>query len=510
MSYLICDFMGDKHLCNVSENLVSKKPDKFKYLISHTLPKKYSSLNDLEHLDANLLYSISGLHSLNIDFSISIIDKSKNSQYLECLQTFLTCFDRIDPLGMPTNERIHYFWTLLGFYENYFNYRKGVSSIIFCNVPHMPWDILLFYFAKHNDIETTFLRKTGIGGYLYIDNDFRPSKTNIDYTYNKNILTLNDDDRIKKLSLANLRDMNFTKGQIGGAWNKKIPPIKKLIKDFAGLLGLSGLLTTLRIIKEGKPTIHKKATQDTSQKSTFAAYNYFSWFEFLLTHLKFQSKINSIKNFYNSIALKELPNKNFIYVSLHLQPERSTNPEGGYFDDQSLMIKIISESIPDDWCIIVKEHPKQFKYDLRTFHARSINFYKTINNLKNVFFIDSEFPQNELIVRSKITATVSGSVGWETLLNCKPSLIFSQNWHTDCNASQYVFDVDSTKNAIHQYMNMKPKEIEGHLFKFIENISTSLIYGALNNNHLEFFISSKNKDIAVNNIADAIIERVSN
>lgn len=507
MSYLICDFMGDETLVSVSEDIVSKDINNFKFLISHSLPKKYSILISLEHLDANCLYSIEGLHSNNKKFSLPIINQKKYSRYLECMQLFLTCFDRTDPIGMSVKEKVHYFWTLVGFYENYLDERPDITSIIFCNVPHMPWDILLFYIAKFNNIKTIFLRKTGIGGYIYIDEDFRPGKSHFKYPY-YDVITLGNDSRIKNISINDLRKINFTKGQTGGSWNLKEAFLKKKIKTVFKLFGLSNVLTTLRIINQGRPLIPSEATERTRQISTFAAYRYFSWFDYLLVHFRYISNLKKIKLYYKSISLNHIPNKKFIYVSLHLQPERSTNPEGGYFDDQALMIKIISKSVPKDWCILIKEHPKQFKYDLRTIHARNINFYKNIKKFHNTIFINENFSQEQLIKRSELTATVSGSVGWESLLERKPSLIFSENWHTQCKASRYVFDITSTSKAIRDYMNMPQEKVEENLINFIKKIAPSLIYGALNRNHVRFFIPPEKKELIINNVSNAILQRL--
>jgi hypothetical protein len=507
MSYVICDFMGDETLVSISENIVLKDINNFKFLISHSLPKKNSILLSLEHLDANYLYSMQGLHSNNKKFSLPIINEKKYLKYLECMQIFLTCFDRTDPLGMSMKDKVHYFWTLLGFYENYLNERSDISSIIFCNVPHMPWDILLFYIAKFNNLRTLFLRKTGIGGYLYIDEDFRPHKGKFTHSYT-DVLTLKDDSKIKNISINNLKDMNFTKGQIGGSWNIKQSFVKKKIMDIAKFFGLSNTLTTLRIINEGRPLLSSEATEQTKQISTFAAYRYFSWFNYLSVHFSYISKLKKIKFYYKTISLKNIPNKKFIYVSLHLQPERSTNPEGGYFDDQALMIKIISKSIPKSWCVLIKEHPKQFKYDMRNIHARSLNFYKNIKRFNNVFFIDETFSQKELIKKSEITATVSGSVGWESLLERKPSLIFSENWHSQCASSRYVFDIKSTSQAIVDYVNMPKDKIEESVLDFIKKIAPNLVYGALNNNHVRFFIPPEDRELIIENVSNAILQRL--
>ena len=78
--------MGDKHLTNVAESLVSKNTNEFRHLISHSFPNKNFKLSNLEHLDANYLYSTSGLHLLNKDFSPSIVELKTNNKYLQCIK----------------------------------------------------------------------------------------------------------------------------------------------------------------------------------------------------------------------------------------------------------------------------------------------------------------------------------------------------------------------------------------------------------------------------------------
>ena len=499
--------MGDTFLKRVSNKMVQMDSENFKFLISHNQPEINTKLSELEHLDANLLYSIDGLCQLDPNLNFPIVSPSKNYEYQECLQDFLICFDRVDPLGMSAKERINYFWVLLGFFEKYFNDRDDIKSIIFCNVPHMPWDILLFYFAKFNNIKTLFFRKTGIAGYLNIDNDFRPGKSKIEFNYSESI-TLSNKEDLNLININQIKDLNFTKGLKGGSWIKNNSHFKEYIKKIAAYLNLGEILTTMRVIKEGRPIVAIKSDFKTKQISTFAAYRHFSWFDFLAVHFKYQAKQRKLDSYYKSICIKSIPERPFVYVSLHLQPERSTNPEGAHFDNQALMIKIISEAIPSDWCLVIKEHPKQFKYDLRTVHARQLNFYKGILKLDNAYFIDLDIDQQLLIDKSITSATVSGSVGWESLINGKTCLLFSENWHSRCNASKYVYDVDSVKNAIDAYVKMDSKSVEQDVIDFLKKLSPSLVYGALNNNHEQFFIPDEDKALVVENMVRALLERL--
>ena len=114
MSYLICDFMGDAHLTDTAEVLVNKNANEFRYLISHSIPNKNLKLSDLEHLDANYLYSTSGLYLLNKNLSPFIVEPETNNKYLECMQSFLICLIELTLLEC-LQEKMNYFWNLLAF-----------------------------------------------------------------------------------------------------------------------------------------------------------------------------------------------------------------------------------------------------------------------------------------------------------------------------------------------------------------------------------------------------------
>ena len=85
----------------------------------------------------------------------------------------------------------------------------------------------------------------------------------------------------------------------------------------------------------------------------------------------------------------------FVYVPLHLQPERSTNPLGGVFDEQYLMVGMISSELPSGWRIYVKEHPSQFAPQFVSERGRWTNLYETLLEIPG-FFAQRRFEQTRL------------------------------------------------------------------------------------------------------------------
>jgi hypothetical protein len=115
--------------------------------------------------------------------------------------------------------------------------------------------------------------------------------------------------------------------------------------------------------------------------------------------------------------------KPYVYFPLHLQPELTTDPLGGRYGDQALAIETLRSWLPADVAIVIKENPKQHH------EWRDPGFYERLRSLENVFLVDKRVNTYKLLRNSLMAATITGTVGWESVLMGKPVVVFGAAWY---------------------------------------------------------------------------------
>jgi len=91
-----------------------------------------------------------------------------------------------------------------------------------------------------------------------------------------------------------------------------------------------------------------------------------------------------------------------------------------FYTDQKSVITNIAKSLPIDYELYVKEHPF-----MREVNWREISYYKQIMNLPNVKLIHPSVSHNDLIEKSSLVISVSGTGGLEAAFFNKPSITFT-------------------------------------------------------------------------------------
>ena len=123
-------------------------------------------------------------------------------------------------------------------------------------------------------------------------------------------------------------------------------------------------------------------------------------------------------------AVKQVDlNRPFVYFPLHLQPEMTTASIGHRYVDQVMALEHLRKKIPPAWYIYVKENPKQ------TYFMRDTDFFKRMERIPQVVFIDKTYDTYSLLERCKLVSTITGTVGWEAITGGKSVLIFGDAWY---------------------------------------------------------------------------------
>jgi hypothetical protein len=156
---------------------------------------------------------------------------------------------------------------------------------------------------------------------------------------------------------------------------------------------------------------------------------------------------DAVKRYYDLLAVVPDLDHPYIYVPLHAQPERSTNPNGGVFDEQDVMVGSIAAAVPQGWRIYVKEHPAQF-FPFLSDNGRWSTTYDAILQHPAVSFVPRNTSSFDLIDRAQAVASVSGTACWEAIVRGIPALVFGESWYKGCEGAHIIRTVADLRHAL--------------------------------------------------------------
>jgi len=167
--------------------------------------------------------------------------------------------------------------------------------------------------------------------------------------------------------------------------------------------------------------------------------------QYLLHRYKIDRKKKQLLKKYNNNVDVVDYTKPYVYFPLHAQPEPSTNPLGGHYEQQNLIADMLDKTLPDDWYLYIKEHKVQYDLQKSKLLPRKDDFYRQLKNNKRVKFLDINTSPFSIIDNCKVVATVSGDTGWEAVNRGKPVLLFGYAWYYGCEG---IFDARNYDGCI--------------------------------------------------------------
>ncbi len=139
----------------------------------------------------------------------------------------------------------------------------------------------------------------------------------------------------------------------------------------------------------------------------------------------------------------------YIYVPLHFQPEATTCPMAGMFNDQERLVQLLAACVPAGVRLYVKEHPAQGET------ARSVEFYEALRSIPNVTLVARNTSTFALTDGAAALATCTGTAGFEALFRGKPVLMFGDRFQKHAPGVYRVHTLEECTQAMKEIFEEK-------------------------------------------------------
>lgn len=412
------------------------------------------------------------------------LDEIIYKKYYECEQIHNQMLDFINPDGNNFSNleiRRNYRQTLefcLSIIETY-----RPDYLIFTNIPHSYYTAVLYQICKIKKIPTIIIRETLPKIYIFEKVDHEINRSFFGSINNKKITIGERKKNIEDFENQNLKNM-FSSYRNHKLINSKVYNLKPFIFIytlfyFERLFFLffsifkNIIKTFIYFMKKKFKTNFKINFQNPlsladSLKISGKSLEKSNNTEFFIALKLFKQDIKKICYYhkYKNLCKQIISNEKYIYFPLHFQPEATTYPYGNFYVDQINAIKLLSECSDDDTFIYVKEHPDTFNLSrfawYRGMFSRDIQFYEEISKINKVKFIDLKYDSTNLIKKSILTSSITGTSALQAVLEGKHAIVFGDCWYKFCEG---VYNVAS-KDDLRSYFENK---------KFSKNIDKNKV-----------------------------------
>nr|WP_317200245.1 hypothetical protein [uncultured Psychrobacter sp.] len=399
---------------------------------------------ECEVFDFNLIHKNIYLKSEDVGVDLKLI---QNKDFFVLKDQVYKMMDRQDDLGVYSRiDREAIFYSAF-----YFFYTKIVNSKIKLAVsaegPHSPITMTIYGICKILGIPCYHLAQNSILPLAHIAKDFFNGKvrtSNILKKFNSKVFLNITEDYIDAIDNV-IPTPLYMKIQNK---NNRLDLMKDTKKFF-----LRPIVRNIVFVKEENNYSINRINFYNSNKPHF------------FKDLKIHYKKDSLRKEYINIAKSLNLEEEFVFVPLHYEPERTSNPDGGDFYNAYDMIVFLRSFVPKHVKLILKEHPSQFTKTLNGHRGRSVLFYKSIQTLPNVEFVNIDFPSTDLINKSIFIATQTGSAALEASILGNKSLIFGNPWFTGV-PNIYTYDSISYDSLIEKKIDPKEK-IKEYIFEYM-------------------------------------------
>lgn len=345
-----------------------------------------------------------------VDLSWLTVDLIEQLSWAEAL--IYPMMERIDSLKSHTHlqRRLLYHY-LLCFWSEFLE-RKKLDVVLFASAPHEVSDFVLYALCKHRKILTILINYTRLPGACYLSTDLGPNgMIRSGQPVNQELLAT------VRANLAGIR-RDYASAIPGDSKDvyeralrlkrmKRLEYVRQVLR-VPGWAARKAYSLARMMLVDRTPEKLRNYAQVRINASTWAA----------------------IKAEYRARTAGFVMPRRYVYFLLSFQPESTTSPLGDRFVDQHLAIAMLSKNLPPEYEIVVKEHPVQMaEFNHYNYLGRDANFYERLSQLPRVRFAPVDADHFGLLDGALLVASVNGSVGWESAVRRKPTIVFGDAWY---------------------------------------------------------------------------------
>ncbi len=415
--------------CFLRENIAKGKYDKNDLL----------SLGELEAIDDSVLNYIQ-------PFSLEIFEQQRR-------------FEEYHAFTIPCSYESHYniYMNNILFWYNFLK-KRNITHLFLTSLPHEGYDRIIYHLCKMLGIQVRMIYNSTLPFREYVLEDYNDSVTVLEEEYHR-LLEQYKDCSVEEIPLDEEAKGIFDRWSSLDAkamtpWYMRTDPLKRrfgirfgqlnLFREWYDILGRgyrkAGMKKNLGfILQEIKDIpLYIKAIGIVYKRWSYAR--------------PIWKRTLELNSYYESIAEMPVDGEKYIYFALHYQPEASSNPQGGFYFDQRIPVRILSECVPDDVKIYVKSHPEQ----LAPF--RSKEYYDELAAMRNVRIIKQDCGTFDLIKKSIAVSSLTGTVCWESQFYNIPAILFG---HSQKNVTPLAYCVktkEECRSALGEIQNA-PKKV---------------------------------------------------
>ena len=335
---------------------------------------------------------------------------------------FMKMMNRFDIDGkFDYHKRLYYYHNQLAYWKSILDfYRPDV--VVFRVTPHRGYDYLLYALAQYCRIKTILIERTAIPGYLFAVSSFETGSRELKDHYDNMGSTREEGPVALSESTRSYLERLQQSYDRGAPFHLRF----KLRNQSYTLFHVFWFFLK-DLVKWGYA---RRFEKDFIRRSAYKSLG--------------QVRKRRLKRYSDRLSVRADLTQPYVFVALQCEPERQTCPSGGVFGSQYLMIDMLSRLVPEGWKIYVKEHISQFKSYQNAERARTRDFYRFILRRPNVRLVSLKHTSYELIDRAMASATVSGTVAWESVVRGKPALLFGHSWYGGCEG---VFEAGTSEGC---------------------------------------------------------------